>query len=82
MAGIAAAAELDLDQLLWVPGKKKIFVPPRAVTSEDIQAYVTEYVTACMANAGKEFDRWLAERSAYVIKGTSGFYIGDPIIYA
>jgi len=25
--------EIDVDQLLWVPGKKKIFIPPSPVSS-------------------------------------------------
>lgn len=28
MAAVAVGAELDLEKLLWVPGAKKIFIPP------------------------------------------------------
>ena len=28
LAGLVAGAELDLDRLLWVPGQRKIFLPP------------------------------------------------------
>jgi hypothetical protein len=30
------AHELDLDKLLWVPGEKKIFLPPKGVSLSEI----------------------------------------------
>lgn len=36
--------ELDIDRLLWVPGEKKIFLPPKGVSISDIVAVELERV--------------------------------------
>lgn len=37
-----ASHELDIDKLLWVPGEKKIFLPPEGVSISDIVAVEME----------------------------------------
>ena len=38
------AYELDIDKLLWVPGEKKIFIPPARLTTSQIIALELERV--------------------------------------
>ena len=50
-AAVAAGAVLDLDKLLWVPGAKKIFIPPQlwvpdcSTCKEHVRNYLARNLT-------------------------------------
>ncbi len=65
-AGAVAAHTLDVDKLLWVPGAKKIFIPPapkfcercgRVHSSESAEDMIDRYVKSAAKQMADEWDK-------------------------
>lgn len=64
--------ELDLDRLLWIPGQKKIFIPPQGVSISEIVAVELERLIPKLRGLFERDDyfyRVLQKQDALIISG-------------